>query len=264
MKLDAALLDALVAIARAAGAEVMAVYGTTFEVRGKDDRSPVTDADLRAEALITPALERLAPGLPVVAEEAAAAGRVPRVEASFWLVDPLDGTREFVSRNGEFTVNIAAITGGEPVAGVVFAPAQQRLFAGGRGLGAFVEEQGTRRVIRTRRPPETGLTLWSSRSHGSAARLRDFIASQRWPVVENRHAGSSLKFGLLAAGEGDVYPRLSRTMEWDTAAGHAVLSAAGGAVIGLDGKPLSYGKPGFENPGFVAWGRMPGPIAPGS
>lgn len=247
-----------------ASAAVMAVYATNFAVSHKDDRSPVTAADERAEAILVARLAKLTPDIPIVAEEAVAAGQVVRPGRRFWLVDPLDGTKEFVSRNGEFTVNIACIDRGEPVAGVVFAPAQQRLFAGARGLGAFVEEQGKRRVIRTRRPPQDGLTLWSSRSHGSAARLRDFVASQHWRVAENRHAGSSLKFGLLAAGEGDVYPRLSRTMEWDTAAGHAVLSAAGGAVVGLDGKPLAYGKPGFENPGFVAWGRPPGPAAAGS
>lgn len=253
---DPAFLDAVVATVREAGAVVMQVYATDFAVRGKDDASPVTEADERAEALITPALQALAPEVPVVAEEAAAAGQVPATGDWFWLVDPLDGTKEFVSRNGEFTVNVALIHRGAPVLGVVLAPAlgaRGRLFAGVVGQGAWVDEGRGRRAIACRAAPAEGLTVVASRSHGDAAALDAFLAGRR--VAQLVNAGSSLKLCLLAAGEADLYPRLGRTMEWDIAAGHAVLAAAGGRVDTLAGPPLRYGKPGFENPHFVAWGQ---------
>lgn len=253
--LDPAFLDAVVATVRRAGTVVMQVYGTDFAVRGKDDASPVTAADERAEALITPALQALAPEVPVVAEEAAAAGQVPAVGDWFWLVDPLDGTKEFVSRNGEFTVNVALVHRGAPVLGVVLAPAlgpAGRLFAGVAGAGAWVDDGAGRRAIRCRRVPAEGLTVVASRSHGDAAALDAFLAGR--PVARLVNAGSSLKLCLLAAGEADLYPRLGRTMEWDIAAGHAVLAAAGGRVDTLAGAPLTCGKPGFENPHFVARG----------
>jgi 3'(2'), 5'-bisphosphate nucleotidase len=251
------LLAGAVEAARRAGEVVMAVYATDFAVRGKDDASPVTEADERAEALIVPALQALTPDVPVVAEEAVAAGRVPAVGGRFWLVDPLDGTKEFVGRNGEFTVNIARIESGMPVLGVVLAPAlgaQGRLFAGARGHGAWVEDAGAgggRRGIAVRAVPAAGLTVVASRSHGDAAALEGLLAGRR--VAQVVSAGSSLKLCLVAAGEADLYPRHGRTMEWDIAAGHAVLAAAGGQVLRLDdGTPLRYGKPGFENPHFVA------------
>ena len=245
-------MQALAAIARRAGDEIMAVYATDFGVRGKSDASPVTEADERAEALIVPALQALAPEVPVVAEEAVAAGRVPEVGRRFWLVDPLDGTKEFISRNGEFTVNIALVEDGAPRLGVVLAPALGRLFAGVVGQGAWVEEDGQRRAIAVRKPPAEGLTVVASRSHGDAAALEAFLAGRR--VARQVSAGSSLKLCLVAAGEADCYPRLGRTMEWDIAAGHAVLAAAGGRVGTVAGEPLRYGKPGFDNPHFVAWG----------
>ena len=247
-----ALLEAMTGVARAAGAVVMEVYATDFAVRGKDDASPVTLADERAEALIVPALAALLPGVPVVAEEAVAAGRIPQIGERFWLVDPLDGTKEFVSRNGEFTVNIALIEGGVPVLGVVFAPALGRLFAGAAGLGARVEDAAGRRAIACRATPPNGLTVVASRSHGDAAALDAFLAGRK--VASLASAGSSLKLCLVAAGEADLYPRLGRTMEWDIAAGHAVVLAAGGRVCRLDGTALAYGKPGFENPHFYAAG----------
>jgi 3'(2'), 5'-bisphosphate nucleotidase len=257
MKPDAAsreaLIEAVIGIVRRAGAIVMDVYATDFTVRGKADASPVTEADERAEALIVPALEALLPGVAVVAEEAAANGRAPRVGTRFWLVDPLDGTREFVSRNGEFTVNVALIEGGVPLLGVVLAPALGRLFAGAVGLGAFVEDVHGRRAIACRAPPAEGLTVLVSRSHGDAAALAAFLAGRK--VASLASSGSSLKLCLVAAGEADLYPRLGRTMAWDIAAGHAVLLAAGGQVRCLDGTALGYGKPGFENPHFVASGR---------
>lgn len=254
-----ALLSAVEQITRAAGRVVLAVYASDFEVRGKTDASPVTAADERAEALIVPALQALTPGVPVVAEEAVAAGRGPVPGERFWLVDPLDGTREFVNRNGEFTVNIALVEHGEPALGVVLAPAlgaHGRLFSGALGLGAWVEDDAGRRPIRCRRVPAEGLTVVASRSHGDAAALEAFLAGRR--VAALASAGSSLKLCLVAAGEADLYPRLGRTMEWDIAAGHAVLRAAGGEVSRLDdGQPLRYGKPGLDNPHFVATGAPP-------
>ncbi len=244
------LLDGVVAAARRAGELILEVYRTDFAVRGKSDASPVTEADERAEAAIVPALEALAPGVPVVAEEAVAAGRIPQVGEWFWLVDPLDGTKEFISRNGEFTVNIALVHQGRPVLGVVLAPALGRLFAGVAGQGAWLEEGGVRRAIGCRAVPAEGLTVVASRSHGDAAALDAFLAGRKVAALAN--AGSSLKLCLVAAGEADLYPRLGRTMEWDIAAGHAVLAAAGGRVATLAGAPLGYGKPGFENPHFVA------------
>ena len=247
-----ALRDALLPLARAAGDAILAVYATDFAVRGKADASPVTEADERAEAVVLAGLARLTPDIPVVAEEAVAAGRIPQVGGRFWLVDPLDGTKEFINRNGEFTVNIALIEVGRPVLGVVLAPALDRLFAGAAGAGAFVEDRGARRAIACRKVPAAGLTLVASRSHGDAAALEAFLAGRA--VASQTNAGSSLKLCLVACGEADVYPRLGRTMEWDIAAGDAVLRAAGGRVCTLDDVPLGYGKPDFANPHFAAWG----------
>ncbi|AUL99055.1 3'(2'),5'-bisphosphate nucleotidase [Rhodocyclaceae bacterium] len=248
----AAMLDRLLPIARAAGALIAEVYAGDVEVRSKADASPVTEADERAEAFIVPALQAVWPQVPVVAEEAVAGGRVPVVGERFWLVDPLDGTKEFIQRNGEFTVNIALVDNGHPVLGVVLAPALGRLFAGAVGVGAFVEDEAGRRPIACRAVPEEGLVVVASRSHGDAAALDAFLAGRK--VAALKSAGSSLKLCLVAAGEADLYPRFGRTMEWDIAAGHAVLAAAGGRVVDLDGQPLRYGKPGFENPAFLAWG----------
>ena len=247
-----AIIEHLIPLIRSAGELVMEVYGTDFAVRDKNDASPVTEADERAEALILPALRTLLPGVPIVAEEAAAAGDIPDVGKRFWLVDPLDGTKEFINRNGEFTINIALIEDGVPTLGVVFAPALDRLFAGAVGNGAFVEDNMGRRNISARPVPPEGLTVVASRSHGDSSALDTFLAGRS--VANVRNAGSSLKLCLIAAGEADLYPRLGRTMEWDIAAGHAVLSAAGGGVTTLDGKALAYGKPGFDNPHFVAHG----------
>jgi 3'(2'), 5'-bisphosphate nucleotidase len=249
----AELLERLLPVARAAGDEILAVYATEFEVRDKSDASPVTEADERAEAVILRELAALTPDIPVVSEEAAEAGVVPEAGSRFWLVDPLDGTKEFVSRNGEFTVNIALVEDGRPVLGVVGVPALDRLYGGATGAGAFVEDESGRREIACRRPPDEGLTIVSSRSHGDADALEAFLAGR--PVAMSVTAGSSLKFCLVAAGEADLYPRLGRTMEWDTAAGHAVVSAAGGKVSAVSGGELGYGKPGFENPHFVVEGR---------
>ena len=247
------LLAPVVAIARAAGRAVLEVYETDFEVRNKADASPVTDADLRAQAIIVPSLLELTPGVPVVSEEDADA--VAGTGAlRFWLVDPLDGTKEFIQRNGEFTVNIGLVEDRRPVLGVVFAPAIDRLFAGAAQHGSFAESDGCTAPIACRPVPDEGLTAVSSRSHGDDEALRSFLRGRR--VARSIAAGSSLKFCLVAAGEADLYPRLGRTMEWDTAAGHAVLSAAGGRVTDVGGAELRYGKPEFANPPFVASGSI--------
>lgn len=248
------LLDPLMDLARAAGEAIMVVYRRpVIEVRGKADASPVTEADEQAEAIILAGLAVLDPATPVVSEEAAAAGHTPQVGTRFWLVDPLDGTKEFIGRNGEFTVNIALVEAGRPVLGVVWAPAIGRMFAGGLGLGAFTVSAGVRHAIGCRSIPAQGLTVVASRSHHDAGALDAFLAGR--PVASLTQAGSSLKLCLVATGEADLYPRFGRTMEWDIAAGHAVLAAAGGRVISLpDGEELRYGKPGFENPDFCAQG----------
>ncbi|MBC7992913.1 MAG: 3'(2'),5'-bisphosphate nucleotidase CysQ [Rhizobacter sp.] len=243
-------LEVIAHIARDAGQVIMAIYQTDFSSRGKEDASPVTEADERAEEVITAALRLLTPDIPIVAEEAVSAGHIPQVGDRFWLVDPLDGTKEFINRNGEFTVNIALIEHGKPTLGVVLAPALSRLFAGQAGKGAYLEDAQGRRPIRCRPVPAVGLTVVASRSHGDAAALDQFLAGRQVAALAN--AGSSLKLCLVAAGEADLYPRLGRTMEWDIAAGHAVLAAAGGKVETLAGVDLSYGKPGFDNPHFVA------------
>ncbi len=246
--LHAALLD----IVREAGACVMAVYATDFDVADKADASPVTEADRSADALIVARLRALTPDIFIVSEESTEAGQRPADGAPFWLVDPLDGTKEFINRNGEFTVNIALIEHGQPVLGVVLAPALGRLFSGIVGEGAWLEDEGGRREIRCRIPPAEGLTVVASRSHGDAAALDAYLAGRK--VADVRNAGSSLKICLVAAGEADVYPRLGRTMEWDIAAGHAVLAAAGGRIEQVEGAPFTYGKPDFANPHFAAWG----------
>lgn len=255
------LLTKMVEIAREAGALIMCHYAGEVVPRQKADKSPVTAADEEAEHLIVAHLAEIAPGVPVIAEESAAAGTLPDIgKGVFFLVDPLDGTKEFLSRNGEFTVNIALIEHGAPTAGVVFAPAIGRLFWGSDGK-AFEQQIGadgctlSAKPISTRVPPQEGMIAIASRSH------RDKFTEELlalYPIAAIVAAGSSLKFCVIAAGEADIYPRHGPTMEWDTAAGDAVLRAAGGIVTRLDGKtPLTYGNAAekFANPSFVAWGR---------
>ncbi|MCK9685845.1 3'(2'),5'-bisphosphate nucleotidase CysQ [Scleromatobacter humisilvae] len=248
----ASLLSALTPLIHEAGDLVMRIYATDFQVEVKGDDSPVTLADQCAEKVIFEGLRRLAPGIPIVGEEAASAGDIPDVSNRFWLVDPIDGTKEFVNRNGEFTVNIALIDHGVPVLGLVLAPALETLYAGAAGLGAWVEIRGQRRAIAVRGEPADGLTVVGSRHHGNDRAVDAFLAGRR--VAAQRMVGSSLKLCILAEGLADVYPRFGRTMEWDTAAGDAVLRAAGGSVRTIGGAALAYGKPGFENPDFAAWG----------
>ena len=245
------LAAGVVATTRRAGEAILEVYAGEAQARTKSDGSPVTLADERAEALILRDLAELA-GIPAVSEEASARGDRPEHGARFWLVDPLDGTKEFLSRNGEFTVNVALIEDGVPILGVVLAPALGVLYGGIPGQGAWAEDARGRRAIAVRPTPGDGLTVVTSRSHGDPEALERFLAGRR--LAAQRSAGSSLKFCLVATGDADLYPRLGRTMEWDTAAGHGVLLAAGGSVSGVDGRALTYGKPGYENPWFVASG----------
>jgi 3'(2'), 5'-bisphosphate nucleotidase len=257
-----AFAQSLALIAWRAGEIVMRHYASeTVEQRRKDDHSPVTAADEEAEQYILGELALLAPGVPVIAEEEAAAGRMQQIGARFFLVDPLDGTREFINRNGEFTVNIAEIVDGKPVRGVVYAPAKNRLFAGETPGGAI--EVATRlrtppdfadaHAIHVRKPDAAGMIAVASRSHRDS-KTDEYLAAYR--IKDFVSAGSSLKFCLVAAGEADIYPRHGRTMEWDTAAGHAVLAAAGGTMTTLDGGPFLYGKTDdkYANPFFVAHG----------
>jgi 3'(2'),5'-bisphosphate nucleotidase len=239
------------------------VYAEEGEAQTKHDGSPVTEADHRAEKVICAALAELSPGVPVFAEEGCPQDATAPDDGTFWLVDPLDGTKEFISRNGEFTVNIALIENGQPIVGCVYAPACEAIYiAGARAFratlspGAAMPSLTEIEPIATRPYPSAGLSAVASRSHLDT---KTEVFLKRLPIASHRNAGSSLKFCVIAQGEADVYPRLAPTMEWDTAAGQAVLLAAGGCVIGADGGPLRYGKAsaGFRNDGFVAWGRAP-------
>jgi len=239
---------------------VMEVYATDFTPEQKADKSPVTEADRRAEAIILEALARLAPDIPVLAEESFEAGIRPSVQDEFLLVDPVDGTKEFIAKRGEFTINIGLIRGGAPVAGAVYAPALERLYLGGETASAGTFKPGARldaaglSAITTRKPPAAGLTAVMSRSHADA-QTQAFAEANG--VVEAISAGSSLKFCKLAEGAADLYPRFGPTMEWDTAAGHAVVNAAGGAVTQPDGMAFRYGKTeaGYKNGAFIAWAQ---------
>ena len=252
----AALADAILALALEAGRAIMEVYESDFDVTRKGDESPVTEADVRGEKIILAGLARLDPDAVVVAEEAVAAGGLPPGDPAswprFWLVDPLDGTKEFIARNGQFTVNIALVEGGVPTLGVVHAPAIGETYVGfGPGTARRAKDGGPLAPIAVRRPAEDGLVVVASRSHRDG-RTDEFLSTLK--VKDLRTAGSSLKFCLVAAGDADLYPRLGTTMEWDIAAGHAVVLAAGGRVDTLDGQPMRYGKPGFENPHFIVRG----------
>ncbi|MEM9733664.1 MAG: 3'(2'),5'-bisphosphate nucleotidase CysQ [Pseudomonadota bacterium] len=249
------LLEALEPIARQAGAAIMEVYGAMMEsdelvARTKGDGSPVTEADEKAEAIILAGLQECAPQIPIVSEENAASHAMAAPE-QFWLVDPLDGTKEFLKGDGKgsFTVNVALIENGTPVLGIVHAPALDRCFKGAVGLGAT--ENGE--TIAVRPVPEDGCVAVASLSHRDA-QTDEWLSA--WGITQTRSIGSSLKFCLLACGDADVYPRFGPTMEWDTGAGHAVLAAAGGSVEHPDGRAFDYGKTDFRNGPFVARGSF--------
>ena len=250
------LLDEIAVAAREAGEAILAIVRRGYEVESKRDASPVTEADRAAELVILAALAGAAPGVPVIAEEEVAAGRIPAHDQLYFLVDPLDGTKEFVRGGDDYTVNIGLIVDGTPRLGVVFAPARGELHGGLAGHGAWVEAGGGRRSIATREPgPE--LIAVASKSHFNQA-TADYL-EQAASGGGHLAVGSSLKFCIVAEGKADIYPRLSPTSEWDTAAGHAILLGAGGRVDGPDGTPLRYGKRAFINRGFVATGGWQAP-----
>ena len=251
------LVPEIVRLSHRAGEKIMRIYAGDFSVRAKTDASPVTDADEASEAIILPRLRELTPDIAIASEEALGpnGSRDWKAPATFWLVDPLDGTREFTSRNGEFSVNIALVTDRRPVLGVVHAPAVGLTWWGAGPGTAMMQRAGSGPVaIHARRPPPDGLVALESRSHGDRAAIDAFLGDYK--IAARRQSGSALKFGILAQGEADLYPRFGPTMEWDTAAGHAVLEAAGGHIETLKGGPLLYGKPGLRNPDFIARGGM--------
>lgn len=261
------LVDALLPAVLAAGRIEMRHFAAGVEVQTKADTTPVTVADHEAEAVLTEALLKVSPGVPVIAEEAVAAGRVPAIVDAFFLVDPLDGTRAFIKNSPEFTINIGLVEAQRPVFGIIYVPALEQLFVT-LGPGEAVEARiapdaqvaGLAECeltpLRTREPDPNALIAFASRSHASDT-TEAFL--KRLPIAEKRKASSSLKFCLIARGEADLYARLGQTSEWDTAAGHAILEAAGGSVTTVDGGPLRYGKTdkSFANPHFVAWAREP-------
>jgi 3'(2'), 5'-bisphosphate nucleotidase len=255
-----AIAEIFAQLALQAAVAVMRVYDTDSHARSKPDKSPVCDADEYAEAIILEGLATHLPQLPVLAEEAAAHGHKPPCGGSFILVDPVDGTREFLSHNGEFTINIGLILGSAPCAGVVYAPAIDRLWMAGEKAfsctvspGMALPPLSERKPIHARHPPRDGWVALASRSHADT-QTDAFLA--QLPITERRSAGSSLKFCAVAEGDADVYPRFGNTMEWDTAAGDAILRAAGGIVLDAAGQPLRYGKAKeqFKNGPFIAWG----------
>ena len=254
-----AILDQVAEICRRAGAVIMPHFeadGMAFDNKDDARRSQVTAADTEAEALIVPALGALNPAIPIVAEEEMSEGHKPDISGGeFWLVDPLDGTKEFIKKIPEFTVNIGLIRDGKPVLGVVYAPAVDHLYAGSTILGEAYQQVGDaqRKPLKARPGDANGITICLSRTYGASVALTKFL--ERFHVEKQVDAGSSIKFCLIARGEADVYPRYGGSMEWDTAAAHAVLNAAGGRVCEIDDGPeLRYGKPDFRNPYFVAWG----------
>ncbi|MEJ0097896.1 MAG: 3'(2'),5'-bisphosphate nucleotidase CysQ [Bauldia sp.] len=261
---DSHLVDALVAASIAAGEVILEVRRGGLAVEKKADASPVTEADRAAERLITERLNEVAPSTAVIAEEAAYEGRIPDIGREFFLVDPLDGTREFVKGGNDFTVNIGLVRDGVPVVGVIYVPATAKLYGGIVGSGAWRADvtngiAAQRLPMHVRQPPEGAIDVVASRSHRN--RETDaFIA--RFDVGRIVSAGSSVKFCVVAAGEADLYPRMGPTMQWDTAAGEAILRAAGGRVVTVEGKPLFYGRgqapgaEGFRNPSFIATGGM--------
>jgi 3'(2'), 5'-bisphosphate nucleotidase len=242
----APLIPPLLALVARAGRDIMGYYTAGFTISHKADKSPVTEADMRADALLCAGLTILTPGVPIVTEEQVALGRIPDIAGQqFWLVDPLDGTREFCSQTPEFTVNVALVQQGVPVFGVVGVPAESSLYWGGPGLGAFERNtDGIDRALTTRSAPLVPVAT-ASRSHRDGKLGEAFLAELG--VVQTLRVGSALKSVLIARGDADVQPRLSPVSEWDLAAGHALVSGAGGAVLGLDGQALQFG----ATPNFV-------------
>jgi 3'(2'), 5'-bisphosphate nucleotidase len=251
---DAALLELAAGLAQRAGEVILTVRARGFETLRKADRSPVTEADHAAEKLIVEGLRAAAPQIPVIAEEEIEAGLAPAAGDEYWLVDPLDGTREFAAGRDEFTVNIGLVRDGRAVLGAVDVPAYGELFGGMLGPPAVAWKQTAsgRHAISARHPPGEGMHVLASRHYAGDPRLDDFLEGRRVKQVTN--IGSALKIVRLAEGAGDLYPRFGRTMEWDTAAPQAILEAAGGRLREMDGTVLAYGKPGWANPPFLCTG----------
>jgi 3'(2'), 5'-bisphosphate nucleotidase len=249
----AELIEPVVAIAHEAGDEILKVYATDFDVQAKDDDSPLTQADMASHRVIDAELRRLTPDIPIISEESGLPAFEERSQwPVYWLIDPLDGTKEFVNRNGEFTVNIALIEGNRPVFGVVHVPVQRKTYTGCEGVGAAVREDGESRSIRVSGKSASPVRVVGSRSHRGAS-LDAYL--EKIGDVEMLPMGSSLKFCVVAEGGADIYPRLGPTSEWDTAAAQAVVEQAGGAVVKLDGKPLDYNaKDDILNPHFLVRG----------
>ncbi|MDD2876443.1 MAG: 3'(2'),5'-bisphosphate nucleotidase CysQ [Acidiphilium sp.] len=247
------LLELAASLAEAAGREILAVRAGGFTVDRKSDQSPVTLADMRAERVIVAGLRAATPDIPVIAEEEVAAGRMTDPGEKFWLVDPLDGTREFAAGRDEFAVCVGLVVNGRAVLGAVGAPAQGAVYGGIVGHGAWRQDAAGRQPISARTPPHEGITVYASRHYADDPLLAEYLA--RYKVAHLTNIGSALKFCRLAEGVADFYPRLGRTMEWDTAAPQALLEAAGGRVVTMNEQQMHYGKPGFENPHFLCFGR---------
>ncbi|WP_073133530.1 3'(2'),5'-bisphosphate nucleotidase CysQ [Muricoccus roseus] len=252
---DEDLLALAADLAERAAHAINAIRAAGFAVERKSDESPVTEADRVAEALIVEGLRAATPDIPVVAEEEVAAGLVTALARRTWLVDPLDGTREFAKGYDSFAVNVGLVVDGRAYLGAVAVPASMEIFAGIAPLGlAWKRDAAGQRAIRARAIPPQGATVLASRHYSDDPRLDRFLEGRKVAHIEK--IGSAVKFCRLAEGAGDLYPRFGRTMEWDTAAPQAVLEAAGGRVVGFDGAPLRYGKPEFENPPFLAEGLV--------
>ena len=247
-------IQTLILLAETAGKEILKIYHTPFETRVKKDNSPVTIADEMAERIILLGLSNFSPHLPIVSEEAYSAGHRPDISKGiFWLVDALDGTKEFINKRDEFTVNIALINDKKPVFGIVYAPALGILYHGGE-IGAFKRDaQGYEENIYVRTPKKNGITVVKSRSH----RGNEDAILKNYKINNTVYTGSSIKLCMIAEGSADLYPRITPTSEWDIAAGHAILIAAGGELTQIDGTPFLYGKENIINPKFIARGREP-------
>ncbi|MBO1360039.1 3'(2'),5'-bisphosphate nucleotidase CysQ [Acetobacter sacchari] len=249
---DHDLLALALRLAREAADIINVIRARGFVTQTKSDRSPVTEADEAAEAHIVAALRREAPGIPVIAEEEVAAGRMTEAGESYWLVDPLDGTREFAAGRDDFTVNIGLVRGDRAVLGAMALPAYGQFYEGGVGLGARRHDGAGVHDIHVRTPPAEGLAVLASRHYGDDPRLKAFLDGSTIASLGN--IGSAVKFVRVAEGVADLYPRLGPTMEWDTAAPQAIVEAAGGEIVTEDHAPLRYGKPGWKNPPFVCRG----------
>ena len=247
------IFQTLIRLVDEAGIKIMEIYRTEFSVQNKKDNSPVTAADQKAEKIIVDGLRELTPDIPVVAEEEISQGAEVNISGNiFWLVDALDGTREFINKREEFTVNIALVSEETPILGVVGVPAKEDLYYGVNAGKALVRKNGVFHQIKARKPPVKGAIMIASRSHGDKKEVQKLLNTM--PNAELKIAGSSLKFCLIAEGKADIYPRFGHTREWDTGAGDAILRAAGGSVRTPNGSPIIYGKEHFLNDDFIARG----------